>query len=70
MVPHNFVSFIVCNIVRPIVWCISAKDNYYSLTKYNHKFQASVTKRYTSLSKSSGIFRKNPLKAPVKKSNL
>ena len=36
----------------------------------NHKFQASVAERYTFLSKSSGIFRQNPLKAPVKKLNI
>ena len=32
------------------VWCISAKRNYYDLKKNNHKFQASVTERCTSVS--------------------
>ena len=67
--PHDFVSFFVCNIMKPIVWCISTKEIYYNLTKNNHKFQASVTEKYTSLSQSSGIFLQNPLKAPVKKLN-
>ena len=63
-VPHVFVIFFVYNINYNI---ISAKKNYYNLTKNNHKFQASVTERCTSLSKSSGIFLQNPLKVPVKK---
>ena len=67
---HEFVSSFVCNIEKIIAWCISAKKNYYNLTKNNHKFQASVTERCYSLSKSSGIFRQNPLKVPVKKLNL
>ena len=29
------------------VWCISAKENYYNLTKNSRKFQASVTKTCT-----------------------
>ena len=65
--PHGFVSFFVCNIEKLIVWCISAKKKYYDLTKNNHNVEASVTEKCTSLSKSSGIFRKNPLKVPVKK---
>ena len=64
------ISFFICNIENRIVWCISAKENYHNLTKNNHKFQASFTERYTSLSKSSGIIRQNPLKAPTKKLNL
>ena len=56
--------------LRNLLFGDSAKENYYNLTKNNHKFQASVTERYTSLSKSSGIFRQNPLKAPVKKLKL
>ena len=59
-VQHDFVGFFICNVEKPIVWCISAKEIYYN-TKNNHKFQASVAERYTSLSKSSGIFRQNPL---------
>ena len=55
-VPHDFVSFFICNIEKLIVWRISAKENYYNLTNNNHKFQGSVTERFTSLSKSSGIF--------------
>ena len=55
---------------RNFVWCVSAKKHYYNLTKNNHKFQASVTERCTSLSKSSEIFRQNPLKVPKKKLNL
>ena len=65
--PQNFVSFFVCNIEKLIVWCISARKNYCNLTKNNHKFQANVTERCTSLSKSSGIFRQNLLKAPAKR---
>ena len=57
-------------LIKPVVWCIFAKKNYYHLTKNNHEFQASVIERCTSLSKSSGIFRKNPLKVPVKKLNI
>ena len=64
------ISFFICNIENLTVWCISTKQNYYNLTKNNHKFQASFTERYTSLSKSSGIIRQNPLKAPTKKLNL
>ena len=41
-----------------------------SLTKNNHIFQASVTERCASLSKSSGIFRQNPLRVRVKKLNI
>ena len=70
MVPRDLLSFFVCNIENTIVWCISAKDDCCNLTKYNHKFQASATERYTSFSKSSGIFRQNPLKSPVIKLNL
>ena len=40
-------QFLFCNIEKSIVWCISAKKNYYSLTKNNHKFLASVTERGT-----------------------
>ena len=63
------VSFFVTSI-KPLVWCISAKKNYYNLTKNNHEFQASVTGRCTSLSKSSGIFWQIPLRVPLKKLNL
>ena len=56
--------------IKPVVWCISAKKNYDDLTKNNTEFQATVTERCTSLSKSSGIFWQNPLKVPVKKLNL
>ena len=70
MVSHDFVSFFACNIKKLIVWCVSAKKNYYNLMKNNHKFQASFTERCTSLSKISGIFWQNPLKVPVKKLNL
>ena len=38
--------------------------------KNSRKFQTSVTERYTSPSKCSGIFRQNLLKVPVKKLNL
>ena len=74
MVPHGFVSFFVCNIMKNIkkliAWCISAKKNNYNLTKNNHNFQASNTERCTSLSKNFGIFQQNPLKVPVKKLNV
>ena len=56
-----------CNVKKLIVWCISSKKNYDYLTNNNHKFQASVTERCTSLSKSSRIFPQNPLKVPGKK---
>ena len=56
MVPYDFVSSFVCKTERPIVWCISGKENYCNLKKNNHNFQASITERYTSVSKSSGIF--------------
>ena len=69
MVMHDFVSFFVCNIEKLIVWFISAKKSYYNLTK-NNKFQARVTERCISLSKSCGIFRENSLKVPVKKVTL
>ena len=69
-VPNDFVSFSVYNIEKLIFWCISASKKYYNLTKNNHKFLATVTERCTFLSKSSGIFRQNPLKVPVKKLNL
>ena len=42
MASHDFVSFFACNIKKLIVWCVSAKKNYYNLMKNNHKFQASV----------------------------
>ena len=47
MVPRDLFNFFVCNIEKLIVWCISAKENYYSLTKNSRKFQASVTERCT-----------------------
>ena len=47
-----------------------SRKNYYNLTKNNHKFHVSVSERCTSLIKSSGIFRQNPLKVPMKKLNL
>ena len=40
------------------------------LAKNSRKFQASVTERCTSLSKSSGMFRQNLLKVALKKINL
>ena len=58
------------SLIKPVAWCISAKKNYDDLTKNNPEFQATVTERGTSLSKSSGIFWQNPLKIPVKKLNL
>ena len=64
---HDFVGFFVCNTEKHIVWCISAQKNYYNLTKNNHKFQASIAERRTSLSKSLELFRQNSLKVPVKK---
>ena len=53
--------------LRNVLKRISAQKNYYSLTKNNHKLQASIAERRTSLSKSSEIFRQNSLKVPVKK---
>ena len=43
------------------------KENYYNLTKNSHKFQTSITERYTFRSKHSGMFRQNVLKVPEKK---
>ena len=63
---HDFVSSFACNIEELVACCISAKKNYYNLTKNSHKFQASLTERCTSLSKSSVIVRENPSKVPVK----
>ena len=69
--PRDFFNFFVCNIEKVIiVSCISAKENYYNLTKNSRKFQASVTERCTSLCNCSGMFRKNLLKVPVKKLDL
>ena len=53
--PRDFLNFFVWNIEKRIVWCISAEENYYNLTKNGRKFQASVTERCTFLSKHSGI---------------
>ena len=64
---HDFVGFFANNIEKRSVCFISSKKNYYNLAKNNHKFQASVTERCTSLNKSSGIVRQNPLKVSVKK---
>ena len=44
-VPHDLFSFFVCNSEKFIVWCISAKENYYNLTKNCHKFQTSVAEK-------------------------
>ena len=70
-VPRDFVSFFVCDMKKLIACCcISAKKNDYSLTNNGRRFQASVTERSTSLSKSCGIFRQISSKVPVKKLNL
>ena len=69
-VSHDIVSFFVCSIEKHIVCCISAKKNYYNLTKNSHKFRASVIEMCTSVSKSSGVFWQNSSKPPVKKLNL
>ena len=53
-----------------IVRYISAKENYYNLTKNSRKFQASVTERFTSLSKHSGIFRQKVLNVLAQKLSL
>ena len=67
---RNLFNLFVCNIEKFIVWCVSAKGNYYNFTENSRKFQASVTERCTSLSKRSGMFRQNFLKLHVKKLNL
>ena len=69
-VPYDFVSFFVSNIEKLVILYISAKKKYYNLTKDSHKFQTSATERCASLRKSSGMFRQNPLKVPVKNLNL
>ena len=66
----TWLFYFVCNIEKLSVWCIFATENYYSLTKNSRKSQLSVTKRCTSLSNRSGMFRQNLLKVPVKKLNL
>ena len=33
MVPRDLFNLFVCNIEKVIVWCISAMENYYNLTK-------------------------------------
>ena len=65
-------TFLVSLFVKSklIVWRISAKENYFNLTKNSRKFQSSVNRRYSSLSKRSGMFRQNLLKVAVKKLNL
>ena len=67
--PHDFVGVFDSNIEKFIVYCISATKNYYNLKK-RHTFQASVTRKCTSLSNSSAVFQQNPLKLPIKKLNL
>ena len=67
---QNFVRFFVFNIKKSIAWCISVKKNYHNLTKNDHKFQASATKRCTSLRKSSRTFGQNPLETPMKKLDI
>ena len=68
--PCGLFNFFVGSIEILVIWCISAKENHYDLGKNSPKFQASVTERYTSLSRRSGMFRQNLLKVPVKKLNL
>ena len=63
---HDFFSFFICNIKKLIILCVSAKENYYDLTKNSPEFQANVTERCTSLSKCYRMFRENLLKVPVK----
>ena len=63
--PYDFVSLFVC-----LLFGVFLPAKIYNLTNNNHKFQASVTERCTSLSKGYGIFRQNPLKVSVKKLNL
>ena len=60
--PHDVVSFFVCNIEKLITCCICAKKNYYNFAKNSQKVQARVTESCTSLSKSFGIFRESPSK--------
>ena len=69
-VPSELFKLFVCNIKKLLVWCISAKKNYYNITKNSHKCQASVSERCASLCEHSGMFRQNLSKVPVKKLNL
>ena len=41
--PHEFVSFFVCDIEKFVACCISTKKNYYNLTNISHKIQTRVT---------------------------
>ena len=68
--PHDFFSFFVCNIEKPIVWRVSTRKIITVLQKNSRKPQASVTERCASVSKGSGIFWQNLLKVAVKKLNL
>ena len=63
--PRDLLNLFVCNIKK-----LSAKENCYSLTNNSRKFQESVTQRCISVSKRSGMFWQNLLKASVKKLNL
>ena len=56
--PHDFVSFFVCNIEKLIVWCVSAKKNYYSLTKNPINFRQ-VSLKGVLLSKFRNIAAKS-----------
>ena len=68
--PCDRFNLFVCNIKKPIAGCISAKENYFNLTKNRGKFQASATERWTSLSKHFRMFWQNLLKLLVKRFGL
>ena len=68
--PCDRFNLFVCNIKKPIAGCISAKENYFNLTKNRGKFQASATERCTSLSKHFRMFWQNLLKLLVKRFGL
>ena len=68
--PHDFVSFFVCNIGKPIVWSISAKEIVTILRKITiHLRQVSLKSILLSV-RVLEYFGKNPLKAPLKRLNL
>ena len=64
----DFLNFFVCNIEKPIVWCsaylrISAKENYYNLTKNSRKFPKGVLVSVNDLKVLAKVFKSTYEKA-------
>ena len=69
--PRDLFNVFVDSIEILVVWCISAKENHCNLQKIAVNLRrVSIKERCTSLTRRSGMFRQNLLKAPVKKLNL